>query len=414
MAYAEVDEVNLTSLQIISPSSGKSIDLRPLAVQIDIYEDVQAPTLYAEIVILDALNLVQELPVIGEETLSISFKSPNAGTSTKYEMLVFALDGIGYAPNGKSAVYTLKCVSIEHITNSFTTVEKSYKTTIDNIVKDVLSSQLGTSKKINVGSTKGMIPFIIPSLSPFEAIDILRKRAIDGSSDSPFLFFENKDGFNFKSVNKLIEENSGSAKEYSYATNISVEESVKKSFIKSYRNIRKVEYLTRFDTIGKIASGGFGNEVVSYDVITKQSNTVSFKLDSDGGAFFSPNNSKFTNTSDFISKYNKPAVSYNITKDSSIGKSYLPESLGKQRAFAAHLNQNIVRCYIYGDNEMFAGGVISLQLPQVVGTTQDVGGKDIQSSGKFLISKLRHIIVQTDGKFKYNISIDCNRLGYKN
>lgn len=403
----ELDEVELITLQITT-TSGKAIDLRPIALDINVFEDIQAPTIYAELTILDSLNLVQELPIIGEETLSISFKSADADTSTRYELMVYSVDGIGYAPNGRSTVYTMRCVSREHIVNSFTAVEKSYKTTIDNIIKDILSSQLGTSKDISVGSTKGMVPFTVPSLSPFEAIDILRKRAIDSSSDSPFVFYENKNGFVFKSVAKLMNEYSSSAKEYTHSTNISPEDN-RTDHTLSYRNLIKVEYLTRFDTISKIAAGGFGNEVVSYDTITKQSNTITFKLDSDGGSFFT--GSEFTNSTNFISKYNKPAVTYFLPKDSSLGKSYLPELLGKQRAYTAHFNQNIVRCLIYGDSEMFAGGVLNLKLPYASGIPGDKNS-DLQSSGNFLISKLRHMIVQVNGKFKYNISMDCNRMGY--
>jgi hypothetical protein len=74
-------------------------------------------------------------------------------------------------------------------------------------------------------------------------------------------------------------------------------------------------------------------------------------------------------------------------------------------------NQNIIRCQIYGDNYLSVGDMVTINLPDTSGTTEKKVG-DTVFSGNYMITKLRHMIYQVDRKFKYDIAMDCNKIGY--
>lgn len=406
--FFETDDVQLVKAEITT-SSGTTEDLRGVLTMVDVYEDIYEPTLYCEVILIDSLNLAADLPIIGEETLKLVFVTPGADDSATYEFFVYGVNSMGYGDNNKFVTYKLNCVSKEHLTNSLVSVEKSYKSSVSDIVRDILDSQLSTSKQIKLGTTKGINEVVIPSLSPFEAIGFLQGRAIDTSGYSPFLFFENKRGFHFYSIEKLFNENKSQSTKntFTHGTYVTLED---KTNNKAFRNIFSIEYLKRFDTMEKIALGAFGNEVLAYDTIQKKTKTVEFKIDSEASNIFK--NATPSNTSRFMSQNNKLSTTYYFADNPTQGKTFLPDLAGKRAAYLVHFNQNIVRVLINGDTGLAAGDVVNLKIPSGAGLTDESKTFDNKTKGDFMISRLRHMIQKTDGKFKHRISMDCNRLGY--
>src|SRR4051812_46369354 len=72
----------ITELQVILKNkydSSKAIDLLPQIIDITIIEDIFSPTIYGSMMLLDAIDLLngiggQYKPIVGEETIEISFK----------------------------------------------------------------------------------------------------------------------------------------------------------------------------------------------------------------------------------------------------------------------------------------------------------------------------------------------------
>lgn len=407
--YTETDDVTLVKLEI-SNSRGKSIDLKGTIVEIDVFEDIYEPSLYCELTILDSINIIQDLPIIGEETLNLTFKTPG-GESASYTFFVYSAHSIGYGKNGRFLMYKLSCVSNEHLKNSFLSVEKAYKTNISEIVRDILNSQLSTNKTIHISSTKGINEVNIPSLSPFEAISFLKNRSIDTTGFSPFVFFENKNGYYFYSIESLYKENKSKSSKYKFTHGNHV--TAKDDNATSYRNIINLEYITKYDTIEKIALGAFGNKVLTFDPIQKKQKESEYKIDTDGSKIFSVNDSNPTNTSEFMSKNNTTSHTYFFSDNPTQGKTFLADLVGKRSAFFVHFNQSVVRCLINGDSSLAAGNVVDLKIPTFSGLTDETKRSDKMVEGNFMITRLRHIIQKTDGKFKHRIAMDCNRLGYK-
>lgn len=418
----EPGDVNILKIVLQKSSSGSQIpvDIRPQMLSMSIYEDIEEPSMVLELVMVDSINLVQDYPIVGEETITLSFFTPGRDNPTRLTFNVFSVESTGTSPTSKGSIYLLKAVSPAHYFNASELIEKSYKDTIDEIVKDIIKTALSNSSngqnKFTVEKTKGIIPLTIPRLRPFQAIDLLRQKAISAehASGGSFVFFENQFGHQFKSIEGLMKEGKSSiqSKVFTYAPD-TLSDKERKQY--SFRNIIRYTHLGKFDSIEKINSGVVVNTVQSFDILTKGITITDFKLSEKAKNFVAADTKgRLPNSTEFIEKYSKSASKkFFLAKDSSRGDDYIDANLGSKSAYSALLNQNAVRILIHGDNYLAVGDLIQLDLPEVSGTTEKKTS-DRNNSGNYIITKLRHILTMEEGgKPKHQISLDCVKMGYK-
>jgi hypothetical protein len=418
----EVGDVAITKVLVEKlDGSVEPIDIRPQAVEIAIYEDINEPTVMVEIILSDAVNLVELFPIVGEERLTIVFNTPGVEQRTKYVFNIFSVESSVMNSQTSSSIYVLKGVTPVHFTNAVNFVEKSYRDSISNIATEVLEELIGSTsgftKEVYVEPTKGSTPIIIPSSHPFQALDMLRQRAISATSKNGgnYLFFENQKYFNFRSLDNLInvskqEQDTQYGRSYTYEPNSNRIRSTL-----NYRNILNFNYLTKFDSISKLIGGAFNTQVETFDILQKNASVVEFNLNNDKSLLPSLDKKlNLNNSSAFVSEYSsKNAVRFFNIKDTSNGENYINNFMPVSSAFSTLFDQNTVRVLIYGDSELKAGDVVNLKIPNAKGTT-DPYTEDRYYSGSFLITRLRHNITLEDGvRNKHMISMDCVRIGVK-
>jgi hypothetical protein len=405
-------DIKIIGFTLTNYNSSATKDIRGQVISLSIFEDMEAPSIYVEVMLKDGVNLVKDFPIIGEETLTISFLTPGRDNITNYSFKIYSVTGTGTDASNQSSVYTLKGVTNEHFTNSIRQVERSYKDTVSSIVSSIIRDDLNTNKTAFVEETRGIVPLTVPRMSPFQAIDMLRQRAVaKRPSGGVFVFFENQFGYNFSSIEKLMEDgrsNIGS-KVFTHSPDVNSDTS-RQTY--AYRNIIQLEQLSKFDTVEKLSGGMFNNVVRSYDLLTKKFNETKFNLSEQSANFvYSDANPSITSTHKTVSAAESGSPTYFFTpKDSSKGEDFIPDLMGYRHAFVLMFNQTVTRCLVHGDNYLTVGDVVTLKLPDTSGTTEKKLD-DKRYSGNYLITKLRHIIVYEDNKFKHQIVFDCNRVG---
>ena len=82
MKNYEVGDVNVLELLIRNKNTQAEINPADQVIFIDIYEDFNSPSLYAEITIDDKIGLLQDFPLIGEEEFEITFQTPGLNYPT--------------------------------------------------------------------------------------------------------------------------------------------------------------------------------------------------------------------------------------------------------------------------------------------------------------------------------------------
>ena len=351
-------DFRLKELSIHSPSNDQAqlLDTPSAFVELNIYEDLFSNVLKGTYTFLDTQGLAESIPIIGDETLIISFLTPGGeGTQTdvassnlssqtaseetvKQRFKVYDCVEIGLEEKGK--IYQLYFVSEEYMFSSKTKVSKGYKTTYSNIVKDVLKKvnnnmRADLAKKYFIEETATPQNVIIPNWEPLQAINFCASRSLSADiedqeqtdatpNQSPrplgslFVFYEKLGtGFFYESIESMIikQKNLNQIPLFQYAPKLAGDRSTNVGF--GYSAVDKYEIKSSFKTLESLNHGLFGSKLIAYDPIRmkydeikfdyyrQKNNTTEQRNDQTGGTEISENpddltDDSFRRFSDFI------------------------------------------------------------------------------------------------------------------
>jgi hypothetical protein len=446
-----------------------SINITSQVLNLSIYEDIFSPTVYGEVSIKDATNLlngeVQQgadfgFPIVGEEYLEITYKVTGQEAVVR-RFAIYSIKNISYDANLKARNYVLAFCSEEHLIDATTTVQKSWKNTaISDMVKDILEKYLkvndtspnGKGKKIyKIQRTRGPQDLIVPRLSPLEALKFFARRSIAEKmfTSGSYIFFENKDGFNFCDIEFLIQAGRQKRKAnpeiYTYKhQNPRVGEDADgpdgDKAVNAYKTVMNLKQKHKFDTIEKLKRGYFENEVQSLNLTDRSMNNVLFKfIDKykDFNAMGNPNSHESSgknlvwpeNSFDFIATVteNPPTAPkilglFSLTKDLPESKhtkfffipkdgtkpdTFLEEIYTNRASYMTRLAQNMYTVDVYGDTAITAGDLITIEIPEIHGMTEKQE-EDRFLSGYFLIASIHHKLTSDS----YHCTFDLYKNGY--
>jgi hypothetical protein len=373
-------------------------------LSVDIFEDIYTPYVYCEILIIDYNKLASSLPLIGEETLLIDFKTEN-GYTISYRFYLYQQDNGAIVTNNKAQGYSLHGVTTERAFDSAKTVSRSYKETYARIAGQIYDDFIkkDTGKEFNFEPSKSIARYIPPQISPLKAIEYCRKRAVPANNVySPYTFFRNSRGYNFISFNSLFQMAGNSSENVKHTfgypspdptadDNANIGGSSVRSDIISF------EPQNKYNSVNKIDRGTYNTASYSFDLTTKQ-----FVLRKEFN--LSENKSKFQlgsvgefNTNNFLQTFNNTRcyVEYRPTdfgiELEGTQTDFLPDAVGEMNSYVGLFGQQEVRMLLYGDSNLTSGQTITVAIYKP--TDQDKVPKiDDTLSGTYLISRIRHNI----------------------
>ena len=214
-SYNLSEEVNLTSyIPNGGGSEGITINVRQLVAEIQLYESINHHVLTGFMTLVDAASVLDDLPLTGHEILSFKLHTPGFSPSeTKYPkgydfvknpMFVYKINSIT-KPNPGVKMYTLEFCSKEEIRNSQRKLSKAYHDRIDNSVRLILRTSLGSPKDLHFEKTALKPKYVMPKMSPFAAIKFLAGESIGlKSKNAGYHFYETSTGFHFKSLQAMF------------------------------------------------------------------------------------------------------------------------------------------------------------------------------------------------------------------
>lgn len=262
----------LRGVEIIA-STGKIIDIYATMMEMNIFEDIYSPTLSGDFLMNDSSDIVSVLPMQGFEFIRISFSKPGLKDIEKTFRIYKIEAGPKNDQNQANQTYMIRFCSEEAMISTGTIISKSYRgKTVYEIVKDIVEKSLGASGKIKgeaLEKTSGMYDLIVPSMHPFDAINWVTGRTIP-----PFLFYENKNGYNLRNIQKLFEKDV--VAKYGYApknTDLTGQDGVFKDKPDSEeikvdsRNMISYQFSNFFDTMDGLRSGMFGSSLLTLDLV---------------------------------------------------------------------------------------------------------------------------------------------------
>lgn len=377
---------------------------------IDVFEDMGRPTMYASLLIHDSINMLQTFPIIGEETLTIEMITPGMPRSAKFKFRVYKISKVVLSPDKKRQAYTLECVSEEHLYNA-TRVKQAYEGQISTFVPSILKDYLNTTKPIAVDETKGVQKYVIPTLQPLEAIDMLRQRAVSKQyASSAYAFFENQAGFNFKTVESLIQSGTKNIGTRVFNMNTNLVRDKNRNDIDAYRTILKYEYIVNLDGVDLNNNGAFGSLTKSFDIVKKDMTDIAVDVEKMFGNFIQSNKgSTLPQTMKHLQQFAKNDMQLLVPKIESMGETFIEQSASIRQAFITLLNNNITRVMVHGDTGLKVGDVVTLNVPESSGFDNRKGPQKMVAANYLVIRLRHHISISTTNK--HIVSMDVVKLG---
>jgi hypothetical protein len=221
---AAVSSLNPRLFTITSLDGSKTIDLMGSSslLFLDYYEDLLSPSIMLTVQVLCSTSILNVLPIRGGEAVALSITTAFGDFEFQGNKTLYVYKVSGITQTSTAETFTLNLISREGITNETIRCKKRYDGTIDQSVKKILKDILQTDnfKDSNIEKTANSYSFISNQKKPFHILTWLGPKSIPESNSATntsgadltaqakgvagFLFYQNSEGFNFKSVEKLV------------------------------------------------------------------------------------------------------------------------------------------------------------------------------------------------------------------
>tara|TARA_B100001093_G_scaffold457609_1_gene469429 strand:- start:67 stop:1608 length:1542 start_codon:yes stop_codon:yes gene_type:complete len=428
------------------------VNIMPIVQELNIYESIDKSSVTGTLVVLDAGNLIGNLPIQGTERVMFKLSTPGtSGTNaiidaseiSGHPFYVYKISNRRQLSQG-TLLYTIHFGSREFMRNLRIKVSKAYDGPIHGSVNAILGDKSGldTRKTVYYESTKNSDKVVIPNLSPFDAIAMLAKRALprDGNGAGYYFYETARSGFYFRSWGDMCTETHSfprkPVQKFHYSPQNITDEKLnenenmekldtKDKLLHDLQSVEEYKLLNNFhDTAAQTALGTYGHRVITHNLYNKSYNHYNFNYHREFNQVVhtdrtigetSDNKQPVVSTPvDFdelgVSDYSESRVSLVPTTQFSHG-----DDTGN---YGVNVNQDgrLDAYRISGRNAIEAGTTIQLTVKgqtylqpgdpilfdlrpvEERGQTADEELLDKQYSGRYIVRSIRHRITKTDYK----------------
>ena len=174
MSNASSVQVKLKSARFVVGGQ-KSDDFATLITEFNIIETMDFPCMRATVAVNDSTGMINLMK--GNEMIELVVEDAISDTIYTYIFRIYRLGPrVRFQKNDQ---YVLECVSNEFMVNEITNICKSFKDKkASQIVNDLLTTTLGTGKRLFIEQTKDNIKCVVPNWRPFDFINWMAQRAV--------------------------------------------------------------------------------------------------------------------------------------------------------------------------------------------------------------------------------------------
>jgi hypothetical protein len=412
---SSTQSVSVVECKIIG-SNGRIKDLtNPLIYDsIQIYESIYSPVITGTIQLTEGVNLATELSLHGNEYLFLSFCRPGENDKESRYTRTFRIYKCGMKrPNSQIQSYVLYFCSEELVFSKQQTISRSFKgRSTSDYIYNILTQDLKTNKKrVNTRyfeKAEGNHNYVITKYNPLDAIKYLEFCSYN-ANESPFLFFENRDGYNFVSLETLFKAPALDPPLNYNTAKILFDQS--ESAFKNANDIKSFEFNQLFDVLDSAKESAYCGRLYTLDLIRQKFTKHDYSLINslarntmmDG--FFPVNN--FKNRNDralfeefngqpmfWLTNLNQNETEYFISKAVREQNTDIEKFLLQRKVQLGMLNRANVECRVPGNPNYSVGYMVEFNLPAFMTQVGSVNERilDPYYKGKYLITRVRHSI----------------------
>ena len=352
------------------------------------YESVKSPSISVSIDFIDVDGVISREGITGGEYLDLKIKVPDFDdfeiTPDKHFMMLNSVKNVKTSSNKQIA--TLEFVSVEAIINETARVSRRFTGNVSQIVKEMMKDKksIQTSKNLETDESFNKYSFVGNLKRPFDTIQWLCPKAASTDKECGFLFYENLDGYFFKSIKGLLDADSSETYEKPEApvdTDIKITENNLDSSNDIGMNCRM---------------GMYANKTLYVDIENGKIETIDYKI-SDLNLAKPP---KLPAGLEDV----PTRLMLRILDAGALQKGSKKEEVEKRSELAVYQNKSYARTNLLFSQslsistpfnpDLRVGQMIDVVLPVKEGSdqSQTTGGGENDISGKYLLSELKHSI----------------------
>ena len=360
---------------------------------ISYYESLFSPSVNVTIETTDVSGFVSREEIYGGQSIEISIKmfDPDIDDfkikKDKHGLVVNSVKNV--TMDFKESKSTLECVSKDFLRNEVARLNRRFTGNITEIVKKIMEEEpkgIKTTKDIEVDQATNSYTFCGNLKRSMDTIQWLQPKA-KSENQFGFLFFEDYDGYKFKSIESLLKQEPFTDQPF---------EMSQASTSSRFAILDAVMVQTN-DIFLNMRSGTYNNDTTYIDLISQTKSVDDFKIDNLKDLKNPPKlpDNLTDSTSRKMLRFDDPGV---MQKGSKREDEQPKEELAKiqNQSYARNnlLFSQALKIKVSFNPSLRVGKIIEVRLP--VDTDSSESGVKYQKlgkgdlSGKYLISELRH------------------------
>jgi hypothetical protein len=427
------------------------VNIQSIVQELNIYEGINQSAVFGTMVVVDSTNIIGNLPIQGTERLMFKLSTPGA---SKTEHIIDASEQTGHPfyvykisnkkqPSQGTLVYTIHFASREFLRNLRVKVSQAYEGKLSDMVSQIIGDKEGldSRKKLYYEETANSDKIVIPNLSPFNAISLIKKRAIPGYTKGVgYYFYETTKGFYFQSWENMCASYGSREKpiiqQFFYKPQNITDDKIEDKTLDDLSSVESYKFLnTSHDVAAAQALGTYGHKVISYNLYDKSFNTSEYHYHDQ---FNDTIHADFTNEEGSANKHavrgnpvdydNRSLSDYADSMVSLIPTTqflHSADGTDDSGSFGTDVNDDarlegirngmamqiqagtVLQLTVKGQSYIQPGHVIDFNLRPVEeeGMTSDKKTYDPQYSGRYVITKIRHRVTKQD----YKMILECRK-----
>lgn len=456
-----IDEIELESY------TGFKTSLKGIFENFTIYEDIYSNCMSGSITLIDSMNLVRHFPIIGAETLTISYYTPFGSLDmVRLKFRTYKISVYVETSQQATTMVRIEFISPHAIKSMQTKVSKSYQNMpVSKMAEQIYMEYLALDKDKKIfrsagrgalygtaigaaiplaGSVTGAIiggiagavsaslsnekipmktiqetydlrSYVIPYWNPLYTINWLahRARASSNTTYCDYVFFENSDGHHFVPLSSLkTQQPSHKFTNYPAGQRSENEE---RMIEHELRNVMSMTIEDITDKVKQQNLATFASTILTHDMTTKSFNVFKYNYDErfeDVGRHMEKNRLLPPNKTDYSSASLSSLKYYPSTTYTASGLERIadPEDtvLYRQSLLTQMDSVNLIlECH--GDTNVKVGQVIEFVTFGKESTKKSDKFEDDYLKGKYLVTAIRHIVNDRRHRMTLTISKDSFR-----
>ena len=402
---------------VIGAHNDAAFDISSKVTKINLYESIDSPFVYGEMTVVDNDNLINKVPLVGQERLGIEFKYKNKEVQLRFYVTEYIdtkvmTEGVG--------AFVIKFTSVREFYNHTSVFSKSYKGRSSEIIQKIHKEYL--KEDVEILSTSGTShQMVYPYIKAYDAIEMLLTNtyAVD---NTPIFLYEtvNSPGVKLQSLGDMW----GTSDDIVVIKNANIVNADNQTG-QSHRGITNFTegadtqvIKKNFSTLDNIADGRYSSNMTTVDISNKYYEESTFDYQKDTRILHSTLKDNIASTYKFNDKtLNKTYKSFHhlfikngrAFESESVCNLYNVDSLNKAAMMSYYSRMNDTSIVISGDNnsKLWAGKLVNLTFKRMTPNIDEKDDIDKVNSGTYLCRSIKHEI----RNMKYSINAECSRYG---